>query len=73
MHYTYILQSIVKKNLYIGITDDLKARFTAHNAGEVTSTKAHKPWYLFITRRTETKHWREKRNYFTNPAKEDDN
>jgi predicted GIY-YIG superfamily endonuclease len=36
MHYVYILQSVgAGDRYYIGATEDLKARFAKHNAGEV--------------------------------------
>ena len=39
MHYTYVLQSIKDKKLYVGYTKDLKLRFEQHNKGIVESTK----------------------------------
>lgn len=36
MKYVYILQSLSDEHFYIGITDDLDARLTKHNSGEVT-------------------------------------
>jgi predicted GIY-YIG superfamily endonuclease len=35
MKYVYILVSLDTQHFYIGITDDLRARLTKHNAGEV--------------------------------------
>jgi len=46
MYYVYILQSAIKKNIYVGYTNDLKARFKLHNSGKVKSTKAYCPWTL---------------------------
>jgi len=45
MFYMYILKD---KNgeLYIGSTNDLKKRFSEHNAGKVTSTKYKRPLKL---------------------------
>lgn len=39
MYYTYVLQSEVDINFYVGITKDLKQRFDKHNKGLVDSTK----------------------------------
>jgi predicted GIY-YIG superfamily endonuclease len=36
MKYVYILESLDSEHFYVGITDDLRARLTKHNAGEVT-------------------------------------
>ena len=46
MKYVYILQSIDSVHFYTGITDDLRARLTKHNAGEVPHTSKYKPWRL---------------------------
>lgn len=46
MKYVYILQSVDGQHFYVGITDDLEARLTAHNAGRVTHTAKFKPWNL---------------------------
>ena len=46
MFYTYILQSLSDKSLYVGSTRDLKNRFAEHNKGKVNSTKNGKPWQL---------------------------
>jgi predicted GIY-YIG superfamily endonuclease len=47
MHYVYLLQSVPNPALrYTGLTDNLKARFRAHNAGQNESTKTARPWLL---------------------------
>lgn len=46
MKYVYILESLVSEHFYVGITDDLRARLTKHNAGEVAHTAKHKPWRI---------------------------
>lgn len=45
-YYTYILESIKDKSLYIGYTSDLKKRFNQHNNGESKFTKSHRPYKL---------------------------
>jgi len=42
MHYIYILL-LSNKNLYKGLTDDLKRRISEHKAGKVKSTKNYQP------------------------------
>ena len=42
--YVYVLESLVKKELYIGVTDDLKRRLVQHNSGLNVSTKRYMPW-----------------------------
>jgi len=46
MFYTYILKSDKDGKLYIGWTNDLKARFIKHQKGLVISTKDRRPFQL---------------------------
>jgi putative endonuclease len=46
MKYVYILESVNSEHFYIGIADDLRARLTKHNAGEVTHTSKYRPWRI---------------------------
>jgi putative endonuclease len=47
MKYVYILRSSdFPDRYYVGVTDDLKARLSKHNAGEVSHTSKYKPWAL---------------------------
>lgn len=46
MFYTYVLHSEKDNKLYIGYTDDLKARIEKHNKGLVESTKHRRPLIL---------------------------
>lgn len=46
MFYTYVLQSIKDKELYIGWSVDLKDRVKEHNSGTVASTKNRRPLEL---------------------------
>ncbi|OGH11180.1 MAG: excinuclease ABC subunit C [Candidatus Levybacteria bacterium RIFCSPHIGHO2_01_FULL_36_15] len=45
-YYTYVLQSLKDKELYIGWTKDLRERFKKHNNGEVEATKNRAPLKL---------------------------
>ena len=44
MFYTYVLQSLKDKNLYIGFTSDLKRRLQQHKFGGSISTKRRLPF-----------------------------
>ncbi len=44
MKYVYILQSLAGEHFYAGITDDLDARLSKHNAGAVNHTSKFRPW-----------------------------
>ena len=47
MKYVYILQSLQEpKHFYTGITDDLDARLSKHNLGEVAHTAKYRPWHI---------------------------
>ncbi len=46
MYYVYVIKSEKTSNLYIGYTNDLKARLNQHNMGYSQATKAHIPYKL---------------------------
>ncbi|MFW6148119.1 MAG: GIY-YIG nuclease family protein, partial [Thermodesulfobacteriota bacterium] len=46
MYYTYVLQSEVDKEFYVGFTKDLKLRFERHSKGEIESTRNRRPLNL---------------------------
>ena len=47
MQYVYLLESLGEPGQrYIGLTNDLKARLAAHNAGQSPHTSKFRPWRL---------------------------
>ena len=47
MKYVYVLVSInCPTEIYIGLTDDLRKRVAAHNAGQSPHTRKFEPWRL---------------------------
>ena len=47
MKYVYILQSEQDaEHFYTGITNDLEARLSRHNSGEVVHTAKYRPWHI---------------------------
>nr|AEI30301.1 excinuclease ABC C subunit domain protein [uncultured microorganism] len=47
MFYVYLLQSKREpKQVYVGLTTDLRARFADHNAGRLPHTSKCRPWRL---------------------------
>jgi putative endonuclease len=46
MYYVYVIQSIKDSNLYVGYTEDLKARLQKHNDGQVDSTMYRRPFKM---------------------------
>jgi putative endonuclease len=45
-HYVYVLRSLVDKQFYVGLTNDVSERLSMHNAGLVSSTKLRVPFEL---------------------------
>lgn len=46
MHYVYLLKSLQSGKLYVGYTDDLRARLKKHNQGGSLATKGSIPFEL---------------------------
>ncbi|MEJ1969541.1 MAG: GIY-YIG nuclease family protein [Rhizomicrobium sp.] len=47
MKYVYILSSISEpERFYVGLTDNLPKRLSAHNQGAVSHTAKYRPWKL---------------------------
>jgi predicted GIY-YIG superfamily endonuclease len=47
--YVYILRSLSNpRQMYVGITDDLKKRLTEHNYGKSHHTAKHQPWRINV-------------------------
>jgi putative endonuclease len=47
MKYVSLLESLnFPSEIYIGLTDDLRKRLAAHNAGQSDHTRKFKPWRL---------------------------
>ncbi len=42
--FVYVLRSQKDESEYVGISENPERRLIEHNAGEVKSTKAYKPW-----------------------------
>ncbi|MEK7559419.1 MAG: GIY-YIG nuclease family protein [Patescibacteria group bacterium] len=47
-YYVYILHNTSKNFIYIGYSEDLKARIESHNLGKVKSTKVYLPLALIF-------------------------
>ena len=59
LHYVYLLESLsAPRKRYVGVTNDLKSRLAAHNAGRSSHTAKHLPWklvtYLAFSNRVQT-------------------
>ena len=69
MKYVYILESLdIPSSFYIGITDDLRARLTKHNAGEVRTRRKYGPGDSRLTSPSVTKRRRSHSRRFLKSA-----
>jgi len=55
MYYVYIVQSELDKEFYIGMTADLKRRYSEHQTGRVESTRHRLPMKLLCYEAYNTK------------------
>ena len=69
MVYTYVLRSEKDNKLYIGMTSDLKRRFTEHKTGKVKSTKNRRPLKLIFYEAFLNKKCAEKRERYFKTSK----
>lgn len=64
MYYVYVMQSITRKQFYIGVTSNLQARIKKHNAGSSNYTKPYRPWKLIYSEPFAAKREAYKQEYF---------
>ena len=64
MFYAYILKSDNSERYYKGFCADIEIRLKRHNAGQVRSTKAFRPWRLHYVETFENKADAIKREHF---------
>ncbi|MFZ2048822.1 MAG: GIY-YIG nuclease family protein [Minisyncoccia bacterium] len=48
--YVYLIQSILDKSFYVGISEDPKRRLIEHNNGKLKSTSKKKPYSLVYSK-----------------------
>ena len=48
MFFIYVINSLSRKYIYVGMTNDLDRRIKEHNMGQNRSTKAYKPFELIL-------------------------
>jgi putative endonuclease len=46
MYYVYAIESLTRKYIYIGITDNIDRRLNQHNKGYNRTTKPYRPFRL---------------------------
>ena len=55
MYYVYIISSINRKYIYVGLTNDYKRRISQHNMGKEKTTAAYKPFKVIAIEDYETR------------------
>jgi putative endonuclease len=55
MYFVYILKSLKVLRYYIGSSENVARRLSAHNSGKVKSTKAYKSWEIVYLERFKIK------------------
>jgi putative endonuclease len=55
MFYVYVISSLERKYIYVGLTGNFERRFVEHNNGENRSTKAYKPFKLILKEEYKTR------------------
>ena len=49
MFYVYVLVSEIRDYIYVGMTDNLERRISAHNSGHNKTTRAYRPFWTLLT------------------------
>ncbi len=68
-YYVYILKSLKKDFLYVGVTENLRRRFKEHNNKEELSTKHFAPFELIYYEAFKNKRDMEKRERYLKTTK----
>lgn len=55
MYYVYAISSKIKKYIYVGLTNDIKRRFSEHNRGKERTTKSYCPFILIYLQKFNTR------------------
>ena len=49
MFFVYVLKSLERNYIYVGITDNIERRFNEHQTGKNKTTKPYRPFRLILT------------------------
>jgi putative endonuclease len=55
MYYVYALKSVNRNYIYVGISDNIKRRFSEHQNGKNKTTKPYAPFILIYSEAFETR------------------
>jgi putative endonuclease len=51
MYYVYVISSLKRKYIYVGLTNSINRRFKQHQQGKSRSTRAYCPFKLILKER----------------------
>jgi putative endonuclease len=54
-YYVYVLKSVKKKYLYVGLTKNVKIRFLQHQKGFEKTTRPYRPFKLILTEKFDSR------------------
>ena len=55
MHYTYVLNSIKRKYIYVGLTNNIERRFKQHQKGKEKTTAPYRPFQIILIEKYQTR------------------
>ena len=48
IYFVYVIKSVFKNYIYVGLTNNIDRRFNQHNLGKEKTTKPYKPFKLIL-------------------------
>ncbi|NQV76185.1 MAG: GIY-YIG nuclease family protein [Bacteroidetes bacterium] len=55
MYFVYVLSSLTRSYIYVGLTDNIERRINEHNKGYNKTTKPYRPFQLIFTEQFSTR------------------
>ncbi len=55
MYYVYVISSIQRKYLYVGLTNNIERRFRQHQGGKERTTASYRPFKIIFTEKFSTR------------------
>ena len=55
MYFVYVLKSLERNYLYVGLTDNVERRFGEHQSGKNKTTKPYRPFKLLLVEQYNTR------------------
>jgi putative endonuclease len=55
MFYVYVISSLTRNYIYVGLTDNVERRINEHQSGKNKTTKPYKPYKVILIEQFETR------------------